>query len=413
MALLHYLARNGARFGISVSALNCDHGMRGEQSASDSRFVARWCKENDIPLTFFKAEGFSSEAAARAWRLECYIKMSPFVDCVATAHHLGDNAETVLFNLARGSSLSGMAGITDEDMSSAAGRPLRLIRPMICCTRKEIEEYIAANGIPYVDDCTNFSDDYTRNKIRHNVLPALEEAVPGAAAAIYRFSRLAAEDEEYFVKLAAPLVKSSVCGYTISYCSEKSVFTRAAYDVVSKRFARKDYTSSHFDSLFSLQFSENGKKFSFLNLTAYKEEGVLRIVENSKIATEPLPFSLFEEGKVAFFGGVELTVSHGAQKSADGKKVLRADGGKIPSDAVVRTMCAGDKFKKFGGGTKSLGDFFTDRKIPAALRDKIPLVASGNEILVVCGVEISDKVKVCGDQSGTLYITCAAFGADN
>lgn len=407
MALLHCLCSNAKKWNITVSALNCDHGIRGEQSSADSAFVREWCEKNAVPLTFFKAQGFASEGEARAWRLQCYLKVAPFVDCVATAHHLDDNAETVLFNLSRGTALSGMCGITDVDMSHAAGKKFFLIRPLINCSRREIDIYIAQNGVPYVDDETNFSDDYTRNKIRHNALPALEQAVPGASEAIYRFSRLAAQDEEYFIKAAAPLVKSSVCGYTVSYCSEKSVFARAVYDVVARRFLKKDYTSLHFDALYGLQSAENGKKFFFLGLTAYKEQGRLRIISDEWQPSPEAPLGEFLDGRTAF-SGFALEISAKKLCPSEGVRVLRADEDKIPVDAVVRTMKAGDVFKKFGGGTKSLGDFFTDKKIPLALRDKIPLIASGNEIYVVCGVEISDKVRT--EEGGrTIYIGCPDF----
>ena len=176
MALLHYIHAHAAEYNITLTALNCDHGIRGEASARDSAFVADYCEKNSIPLSLYVADRkLESEGEARAWRIfECYVAEAAHCDCVATAHHLGDNAETVLFNLARGTALSGMKGITDEDLSKAAGRPFKLIRPLIACTREEIDEYVAANGIPYVDDETNFETDYTRNKIRQKVMPELD-----------------------------------------------------------------------------------------------------------------------------------------------------------------------------------------------------------------------------------------------
>ncbi|MDE7075691.1 MAG: tRNA lysidine(34) synthetase TilS, partial [Clostridia bacterium] len=191
MALLHYLKKCGGDFGITVSALNCDHGIRGEESERDSAFVKDYCAANGIPLRFFKAErgSFKDENGARMWRLDCYRKVleEGGADVIATAHHLSDNAETVLFNLARGTSLAGVKGIADE-------LSLGIIRPLISISREQIDEYIEVNHIPFVVDASNLSDGYTRNKIRHNVLPALEEAVHGAARNIYNFSRLAAED---------------------------------------------------------------------------------------------------------------------------------------------------------------------------------------------------------------------------
>ena len=212
MALLHYLLKCGGGFGITVCALNCDHGIRGEESERDSAFVKEYCEDNDIPLRFFKAErgSFKDENGARAWRLDCYKKVleEGFADVIATAHHLNDNAETVLFNLARGTSLAGVKGIADEP-------PLGIIRPLISISREQIDGYIEVNNIPFVVDGSNLSDGYTRNKIRHNVLPALEEAVHGAARNIYNFSRLAAEDEEYFARKADEITVCRGGGYLI------------------------------------------------------------------------------------------------------------------------------------------------------------------------------------------------------
>lgn len=381
MALLHYTFCRAAEYNITLSALNCDHCMRGEESAADSKFVADYCVQKGIKLYFFRADGliFKNEQEARAWRLNCYKEViaKGYADCVATAHHLNDNAETVIFNLARGSALSGMTGIADD-------KKLNLIRPMIGCTREEIDDYIVENSIPYVTDSTNLCCDYTRNKIRLNVLPALEDAVHGAAESIYRFSRLAAEDEEYFASLVDKLVVKRASGYLIKPCDKKAVFRRAARKVVAEYFGKIDYTSGHFDKLFALQSMQSGKKFEFLNLCAVKEEGGIAVTEadNTKIS---IPFAL------GAYDGYKITLDG---KAATGEKSLYFDLDEVPEGAVIRNRQNGDKFKRFGGGTKSLSDFLTDKKIPQSMRDKLVLVCSGNDVLIVGGVEISDKVKL-------------------
>lgn len=380
MALLHYLSAHGEEYGITLSALNCDHGIRGEASERDSAFVAAYCGGNCIKLHSFKAEKglFKSENAARVWRQECYraVLSGGGADLIATAHHLNDNAETVLFNLARGSALSGMTGICDVP-------ELGLIRPLTGCSRAEIDGYIKENNIPFVTDESNFSDDYTRNKIRHNVLPALEEAVNGAAENIYRFSRIAAEDEEYFARqVEAVLVCRGVYGYLIKPCAERVVFRRAAAKIAAQIYCRKDYTTEHFNRLFDLQFLENGKKFEFLGLTAYKEEGGVAVIGNARnLPSEGAPF----KGGQAF---------ETADKDESRNKILRYDADKIPESAVVRYKREGDKFTKFGGGTKSLSDYLTDKKVPQSMRGILPLVCDKSEVLIVGGVEISDKIRI-------------------
>lgn len=416
MALLHYLLANSADYGICVSAVNFDHKMRGEASVHDSAFVAEYCKGHGVPLLFYEwtDEGVQkTEASARNWRMERYIDAAEhFTAAVATAHHLNDNAETVLFNLARGSGLSGLTGIEEENIASGSGKHCKLIRPFVACSREEIDAYIAENKIPYVNDETNFTDDYTRNKIRHNVLTELEKAVPGAANAIYRFSRIAAEDEEYFKNLIEErgLVKQTLFGYEIATCIEKSVFKRAALQVVNG-FGVKDYTSEHLEKLYQLQFFEKGKKFEFLGLTAYSEEGKIAICIDFSVDIE-VDFISYCKQKTSDFGRqpvyieMEEDFSGSLTELIKIPKTLKFDLDKIPQTAVIRFMREGDKFKKFGGGTKNLGDYFTDKKIPVRIRKYVPVIADGNEILIACGVEISDKVKV--DSSTRAVALCVA-----
>lgn len=381
MALLNFIYTHMREFGITLSALNCDHKIRGEASARDSAFVAGWCKKRNIPLMQFEwdYDGVKTEQAARLWRRGCYgAALEKGADFVATAHHMNDNAETVLFNLARGSAVAGLTGISDGE---------NIIHPLISCTRREIDAYIADNGIEYVDDETNFSDGYTRNKIRHNVLPELEKAVPGAVGNIFRLSRLAAEDEKYFENVIEErkILRITPFGAVISLC-ESVIFKRAAVKAI-KYFNCKDYTAEHLQNLYLLAECEKNKKFEFLGLTAYGA-GSKIVITRKKSAGAEIPFNQYAGGD---FCGQRLVICCAAQGEG---KVLKFDLDSVPSNAVIRFRRDGDRFRKFGGGTKSLGDYFTDKKIPLWVRDSIPLIACGSEVLAVCGVEISDDIKV-------------------
>lgn len=399
IALTHYIYSRAEDFGITLSVMNCDHGLRGEKSARDSAFVKDFCLSLKIPLISFKRERADgcSENSARVWRLSCYreaLKRSG-ADVIATAHHICDNAETVLFNLARGSGLAGLSGICDCDMDG-----LKIIRPFIDWTREEIDCYIKEYSLPYVDDETNAEEKYTRNKIRLNVLPALEKAVPRAAEAIYRFSRLAAEDEKFFQSLIEKRGLIEICPdcVKIRRCDEKSLFNRAVTSVVGRSFKRRDYTAQHAEALYGLQFAETGKAFEFLSLAARKEDGCISIEEKRDGAAEQTPFYGYR-GKS--FCGVRLEISERGESEN-----LKFDMQKIPVSAVIRFMQTGDKFTKYGGGTKSLGDYFTDKKIPVRLRKKIPLIADGHNVLAVCGVEISDGIKITEETQNIYYLIC-------
>lgn len=459
MALLHFLRARAREYGLTLFAVNCDHGIRGETSERDSAFVKRKCEEWNVPLFAYKENctalanlrKVSVETAARDWRQFCYFKACKAAGgaVVATAHHLDDNAETVLFNLARGSGLAGVAGICDgvlriraavndggicavwEGGQSFCTVTVDVIRPFIECPRAEIDGYVAENGVEFVEDETNLTDGYTRNKLRHNVLPELENAVSGAAKSITRFSHLARRIEEYIARQAAENTRMSFNAGTalIATCSEYVLFSYDAVFAVCEWLRKKDYTLSHINSLYNLQFTENGKKFEFLGLVAYKEDGRIAICAKTQKNPEEAPF----EYKRGFFGGkflnitkdettlpmkrvngkyVRLDASDSYFATAEGDKferkfpLLKFDCSSIPDGAVIRTRRAGDKFCKFGGGTKSLGDYFTDKKIPVRLRDEIPLIAVGSEVLAICGVEISDKVKVTDETDETGFIVC-------
>ena len=414
MALLHYLKEHAAERSVSICAVNFDHGMRGESSARDSEFVASYCRTAGIPLLFYRWDsvGAKTESSAHFWRFTKYTQAVlpqtlengerwEGADAIATAHHLNDNAETVLFNLARGSGLAGIAGIADEEYSACVPKPFKIIRPLINVSRAEIDEYIEKNAIPFVDDETNFTDNYTRNKIRHNVLPELEKAVPGAVGAIFRFSRIAAEDEEYFNNIieSRGLIRRTNFGFEISKCCEKPIFKRAVLKCLGD-YGVRDYTFGNVESLYALQFCERGKKFEFCGCTAFNEGDKISICDNKtlKIREEGCPFfECFDRDAAPFFWGQPLYIGRGEREpklNISNPKILKFDLDKIPKTAVVRFMRTGDRFEKFGGGTKNLGSYFTDLKIAVRIRPHVPLVADGSEILMVCGVEISDKIRL-------------------
>ena len=187
---------------VTVLCAHFDHGIRGAESARDAAFVEALCKEWGVPFfpgrgdvpAYAAANGLSIETAAREVRyafLERTAKEQG-ADVIATAHNLNDNAETILFRMARGTGLRGLTGIP--------ARRGRIVRPLL--PRRDIEEYLTARGIPHVEDSTNAETDAARNRIRLDVLPRLESIHPGAAAGIARMSETLAEDEAFLASLA-------------------------------------------------------------------------------------------------------------------------------------------------------------------------------------------------------------------
>ncbi len=408
VALLHYLKAERAAHGYALGAVHCEHGIRGEESVRDMRFVQALCAEWKIPLRLFqedcpakaKREKVSLETAARRFRYECFERLlqSGEADYIATAHHRGDEAETVLFRLARGSGLSGASGIKEENG--------RYLRPFIQRSKAEILEYIRANGLSYCEDGTNGEPCATRNKLRLEVLPKLEEAVPGAAENLARFARIAAEDDALLQRLSRALLTEKEGLPLVKFSEEKPLFIRACVAALKGLGLDKDYESAHLRALFALQGLERGALVTLpKGLRARKEkEGVLLFIEEEEAIPSVAEEKAFDlEG---YDGGrYEVKLFFEPPKEDTGLALLRADLDKIPSGARFRFRREGDYIYRFGGGKKSLKKFFNEEEIPVKERAFVPLIATEEgEVYAVCGVELSQRIAVDSNTRRTVYI---------
>ena len=401
--LLNVLYENKDKLGIKIVALNLDHGIREKTSALDSQFVFNYCMEKNIPLKQIKVEsdkyseqnGLSIEEGARKLRYEFFLKCvsDGFCDIVATAHHLSDFTETVLFNLFRGASPNGLAGIPETAYNG------KIIRPILKVAKQDIEEYIKINEIPFVEDETNFLSDYSRNFLRLEVIPIIKSKFPEMEKAIERFAEILSVENAFLEDQAEKVLVKNGDEISLPISVDDAIFSRACIIAMKLMGIRKDYEKAHIDGLVALRTSETGKTVSLLNgVNAVKNYE--SVVFYKKKERTPLnePFAV----KNYFLGGRILSFENGRICDCKG---LYFDGDKIPDNAVVRYRKDGDFFTKFGGGTKSLGDYLTNKKIPQKERDFIPLIAVGSEILVICGVEISDKVKIVSDTERIITVS--------
>ncbi len=418
MSLLHYLQTQQAKYGYLLSAVHCEHGIRGEESVSDWKFVEQTCKALGIPLYFFaedcpmraEKEKVSLETAARNFRYESFFKLieDKKVDYIATAHHLDDEAETVLFRLCRGTSLSGVKGIAEENGC--------LLRPFLDWTREEIERYAKQNKIEYRIDSTNLERDATRNVLRLDVLPRLEKAVAGASKNLVRFAKQAGEDDALLYEYAESLLSYTLEGESeqiqVSFCDKKPIFRRACLMAMKYLGVEKDYTFTHLESLYFLQRLEGGACVHLpKNIQAKKMSAGIVFFEKTEEFFEKKkePKKFTEKG---FDGGrYEVKCSFAPLKEENLFKILRVDMEKIPPTAIFRFRQEGDEMERFGGGRKTLKKIFNEEKIPKEEREYFPLIAEKKgEVYAVCGVEISEKVKITGETKKVLYIALRKKG---
>lgn len=402
VCLFHLVLQSAKELGITVKAINVEHGIRGEASKNDSLFVEKLCKGYNVPLkalsfdciAYSKENGLTVEEGARRFRYTNFLNLieEGFCDKVATAHHLSDNVETVLLNLFRGSSPSGLNGIPEIAYGG------RIIRPILSATREEIDEYVLANNFEYVVDESNSSDEYSRNFLRLSVIPKIKERFPEMEKAVARFTSVLCAEDEYLSKQALNSLMIEKGKVTISCDVEDAIFARACVLAMKECGIAKDYDKTHIDGLLALKTSQNGKRINLLN-------GVVGVKEYSHVAFYRFNSSVAENldfGLGTFdFGGYTICIEEcklGVDFKDRQNGELFIDLEKIPQTAKIRVRQEGDVFTKFGGGTKNLGDYLTDKKIPLIKRDFLPIIADGNVALVICGVEISNLVKI-GDKT--------------
>ena len=218
VALLHSLKTLQGELGIELSACHVNHNLRGEESDGDEAYVRQLCRELDLTLRVFSvdvsgsaAKHRSTEETARELRYGAFARVSRELGSrVATAHNACDNTETVLLNLLRGTGLKGLCGVP----------PVRdyLIRPLLLCTRDEIEEYCGENGLRYVTDSTNASTAYTRNKIRLELMPKLLEINPSLHEGVGRMTSALGEDSRFLEDMAKNALEEAKAGEGVYSC---------------------------------------------------------------------------------------------------------------------------------------------------------------------------------------------------
>ena len=404
MALLNYMHSQEKIYSFKVIALNVEHGIRGDASKSDTEFVKDYCAKNGIPLIAYKIDcpkhaeenKLSIEQAARALRYQCFYDTIENGKCdkIATAHHSRDNLESVLFNLFRGAGVKGVSGIKENYQN-------KIIRPFLTVKKEEIQSYIQEHNIPFVIDQTNFCDDYTRNYIRLNILPEIKKIFPEAESSALRFSEIAKVQSDFVECEAKKSLLLSPNKSEILLPLHLAPMGYAVIYALKNLGVVKDWEKANVDAVYRLSLGENGKKCNLLKgVVAIKEYDRLVLYRESQIDTTCLPFKL---GQITFNN--DLIRIEKVEQPTDLKSGFFCDADKIPTTAVIRTKLDGDKFTKFGGGTKSLNDYLTDKKVPLRLRDSLPVLADGNEILAVFGIAISEKIKVDENTKQTLKLT--------
>ena len=454
VALFDWCVRHAAANSITLSAVHVEHGIRGSASQQDAAFINTLCARACVPLFCF-AEDVPALAAAWGTGLEeagrrvryarfCKLLAEDRADVVFTAHHAGDNAESVLLNLFRGASLAGAGGIraflpaeelcarfapellavspaSPEFLSApltGGARAERLAsvgggvagvslagkgvaRPMLALPKAEIEAYLAARALTWRTDESNADTSFARNFVRAAVLAPAKQRFPAAERHLYAFSRLAQEDEAFLSSLAAACLTREDGSFRIPQETPRPLFLRACARAF-RALGAEDASLSSFEAAASLLGARSGAERDLpCGVRAVREYDAVVLFRPAPAADYAYPFA---EGEFACGAYTVRIEAGGVPKKERGlMRPLCFDAAALPRGCLLRPRRAGDTFTKFGGGTKKLKDWLIDRKIPRRLRD-LPVIACGSTVYAVCGAEISEQVRP-GENASPCTIT--------
>lgn len=416
VCLLLVLLEWRERYGLNLTVVHVHHGMRAA-AEEDARFVEELCREKDIPFVLERADvpalalqwNCGSEEAGRRFRYEVFERAAGErgADRIAVAHNRNDLSETMLFHLFRGSGIKGLAGIP-----AVRGK---IIRPLLCVERKEIEAYLRESGQKFCVDHTNEEDLYTRNRIRHHILPYVEEnIVSGCVQHMGQTAQLLAETEDYLAQQTEAAFGACVCRkerreYIVDCAAfillHPAIRKRLLYELIKNLSpGAKDITSVHVDALLALIMREGNREIHLpFGIRAVREYNVVRLTGISQVYSED-----GTEQKERLFGWkaefsifLRENMEQNKEKNLifpQNKYTKWFDYDKMKKYPVVRTRAEGDYLTiRDQVGIlchKKLKEYMINAKIPAAERDRIPVLAEDSHVLWLVGYRISEYYKV-------------------
>ena len=392
------------KLNYSCEAIHCNFHLRDKESDRDEMFVKELCERRGVrlhtvhfdTLGYAKTQKISIEMAARELRYEVFEKCRQEIGAkaIAVAHHRDDNAETLLLNLIRGTGIRGLRGIQPKNGN--------IIRPLLCVGREEITEYLKWRGEGFVTDSSNLTTDYTRNKIRLEVIPKMEEINPSAKETISSAARHLSEAELIYRRAVEESVARVKKGNTIDIgLLHKEI---APATVLHEILSPLGFNASQIENIADSLDSDSGKYFATTEHTIVKDRGTLVITGNVNKHVEPV--SIPDNGTTTTPLGTLISSNF----DFDGKiskvsNIVYLDSSKLKRPLTLRHTRTGERFQPFGmRGTKLVSDYLTDRK-KSIIEKREQLVVVDCEENVVWLVGERPAAPFCIDKK-TLSILC-------
>lgn len=442
VALFHILKEGSLQFGLNlqVEIVHVNHQLRGDESEREERLVRDlgadwhvpvWVKRVDVEQ-YQQKSGKGLQDAARDLRYQAFIEVAQQRDAasIALAHHADDQAETVMMRLIRGTGTNGLAGMP----ATRFEKKVKLIRPLLRITKKQLLQYCHEQGLPFTEDSSNRSRKYTRNRLRLDVMPLFEQFNPKYTEAILRLTKMVQQDESYMAeqteKLFKRCVKQSDGGYKMEqndWLSAPPALQRRLIKLVLSYLSQEYDVEIDYDLIERLCHAASRQdRASFQiqitsHISMFKQYGQLYWGECGSTASNGYCYEVHTfPFQLTLVTNPDLTISfteasceqYFEQRSNDPaiySAYFNIDELKLP--LTVRTRRTGDRMKVLGlNGSKKVKNMLIDAKIPPRMRNQIPLITDAEgKILWIPGVRRSAHALVRPETGRLLHIKMPAF----
>ena len=406
MVMTHLFYKAKLNFAIA----HCNFGLRGEESDEDELFVKKITKKLKIPFysesfeteNFAESEKISIQMAARVLRYEWFNKLliKENFQFIATAHHLNDTIETVLFNMVRGTGISGLHGILPKINN--------IIRPISFANKEEIYDYIVENQLSWREDSSNQSIKYQRNLIRNEVVPLLKTINPNLDNTIQQtVEKIGAVERifnNYIKETEKKIGRFEHGAFFISI--EKLLAEAEGQFILSEILKPFNFSFLQSKDIFSVFGAEPGKQFESPTHLMVKDRDQLVITPKSIEKYRSGIIEVDDEGFTNEIYSLKIKkVARENVKISSDRKIAMLDFDKLIFPLKVRRWKEGDWFCPLGmNKKKKLSDFMIDEKIPLNLKEKIWVITSNGSIVWIIGSRIDDRFKITDKTTQVYYI---------
>jgi tRNA(Ile)-lysidine synthase len=402
MVLVHFFKE----FQCDIAIAHCNFQLRGMESFGDQKFVQEYAEANGISifvtqfdtLAFAKDYKVSIQVAARELRYNWFYELleTENFDYVLTAHHADDNLETFLINLTRGTGLEGLTGIPVQND--------RVIRPLLCTSRQEIENYAKANDIQWREDSSNASDKYVRNKIRHHLIPVLKELNPQFMTSFLKTEGYLQESSA-MVDDAASMVFQQVASeqddqihFDLNQLLQLPNYQSYLYQWL------KEYGFAAWEDIYELVNSQSGKQVFAKDYRLLKDRSSLILAPIGDLIDDDE--FLIDENTLEVNIPLKFTICKVAAISVVANNTIFVDADQLVFPLKIRKWKTGDVFQPYGmdGKSKKVSKLFKDEKLSLLEKENTWLLCSNNQIVWVMGIRADHRFRTSNTTKNILKI---------